>query len=92
MGILLWVGRRLAGFLTTPSRAPYANAPTCPEVLSRIIRPGDVLHIRHHSLFTPRDFDDSSCFAIVKPTVEGGFDHRSQSWDDRTPQLVGTAA
>lgn len=34
----------------------------------------EVLHIRHHSLFTPRDFDVSPYFAIVKPTLEMGFD------------------
>jgi hypothetical protein len=34
----------------------------------------EVLHIRHHSLFTPRDFDVSPYFAIIKPTLELGFD------------------
>ncbi len=34
----------------------------------------EVLHIRHHSLFTPRDFDVSPYFAIIKPTLEAGFD------------------
>lgn len=43
MGLLVSLGRLLAGYLTGPSRAPYANAPTDPELLSRIIRPGDVL-------------------------------------------------
>ena len=33
-------------------------------------------HIRHHSLFTPRDFDVSPFFEIVKPTLEQGFDYR----------------
>lgn len=36
----------------------------------------EILHIRHHSLFTPRDFDVSPFFRIVKPTVEAGFDYR----------------
>jgi hypothetical protein len=37
----------------------------------------EALHIRHHSLFTPRDFDVSPYFAVVKPTLEQGFDpHR----------------
>lgn len=37
----------------------------------------EVLHIRHHSLFTPRDFDVSPYFAIIKPTLDAGFDfHR----------------
>ncbi|MES2125331.1 MAG: lipo-like protein, partial [Gemmatimonadota bacterium] len=34
----------------------------------------EALHIRHHSLFTPRDFDVSPYFAIIKPTIEHGFD------------------
>ncbi|PWE49870.1 lipo-like protein [Thioclava sp. NG1] len=37
---------------------------------------GEILHIRHSSLFTPRDFDLSPYFAVIKPTLEGGFDFR----------------
>ena len=36
----------------------------------------EILHIRHHSLFTPRDFDVSPFFAVIKPTVQRGFDYR----------------
>jgi len=37
----------------------------------------EILHIRHHSLFTPRDFDVSPYFQIIKPTLKQGFDfHR----------------
>ncbi len=36
-----------------------------------------IYHIRHHSLFTPRDFDVSPYFKIVKPTIEHGFDYRA---------------
>jgi hypothetical protein len=43
----------------------------------------DILHIRHHSLYTPRDFDISPYFAIVKPTIEAGFDHRALTWAHR---------
>ena len=42
----------------------------------------ELLHIRHHSLFTPRDFDISPYFRIVKPTVEAAFDPRALSWGD----------
>lgn len=42
----------------------------------------EVLQIRHHSLFTPRDFDLSPYFAIVKPTIERGFDYRGIKWYD----------
>ncbi len=42
----------------------------------------EILHIRHHSLFTPRDFDVSPYFGIVKPTIERGFDFRQLDWSD----------
>lgn len=48
----------------------------------------DILHIRHHSLFTPRDFDVSPYFQIVKPSIERGFDHRNLSWATAKPQLA----
>ena len=44
----------------------------------------EILHIRHHSLYTPRDFDVSPFFAVVKPTIETGFDYKSIQWD-RSP-------
>lgn len=40
----------------------------------------DILHIRHHSLFTPRDFDVSPYFEIVKPCISDNFDHRELLW------------
>jgi hypothetical protein len=43
----------------------------------------EILHIRHHSLFTPRDFDVSPFFAIIKPTIERGFDHKRINWSDK---------
>ena len=46
----------------------------------------EILHIRHHSLFTPRDFDLSPYFEIVKPTLVNGFDYKSLVWGDRLPQ------
>jgi len=45
----------------------------------------EILHIRHHSLFTPRDFDISPFFAIIKPTIEAGFDYRSVPWASEEP-------
>jgi hypothetical protein len=41
---------------------------------------GEILHIRHHSLFTPRDFDLSPFFRVVKPTIERGFDYKKLRW------------
>ncbi len=48
----------------------------------------EIYHIRHHSLFTPRDFDLSPYFRVVKPTLEGDFDYRSLTWgDDDTMEI-----
>lgn len=40
----------------------------------------EMLHIRHHSLYTPRDFDLSPYFQVVKPTIESGFDPHNLFW------------
>lgn len=48
----------------------------------------EILHIRHHSLFAPRDFDISPYFAIIKPTLEAGFDYRTLEWADRIEPAV----
>jgi hypothetical protein len=37
----------------------------------------DVMHIRHSSLYAPRDFDISPYFEVVKPTLANGFDYRA---------------
>jgi hypothetical protein len=49
----------------------------------------EILHIRHHSLFAPRDFDLSPYFEIVKPHIAGGFDHRSLTWGSAADQPQG---
>lgn len=41
----------------------------------------EIYLIRHHSLYTPRDFDISPFFDIIKPAIESGFDYRSIAWD-----------
>lgn len=48
----------------------------------------EILHIRHHSLYTPRDFDLSPYFAIVKPTLEYGFDYKQVVWGEREKALA----
>lgn len=40
----------------------------------------EILEIRHHSLFAPRDFDLSPYFQVIKPTVQHGFDYKSLTW------------
>lgn len=52
-----------------------AGSDDCPGCVEEILR------IRHHSLFVPRDFDVSPYFAVVKPTLANGFDYRSVRWD-----------
>ena len=42
----------------------------------------EMLEIRHSSLYAPRDFDISPYFAVVKPTLEGGFDYKAVAWAD----------
>jgi permuted papain-like amidase YaeF/Yiix C92 family enzyme len=49
----------------------------------------EILHIRHHSLFAPRDFDLSPYFQIVKPTIETAFDPHKLTWADRQAQGSG---
>ena len=41
----------------------------------------EVLHIRHHSLYTPRDFDVSPYFDIVKPFILKNPDYKSFNWN-----------
>lgn len=48
----------------------------------------EILHIRHHTLYTPRDFDISPYFAIVKPTLETGFDYKRYLWGEDRDVLV----
>ena len=45
----------------------------------------EVMHIRHWSLFTPRDFDISPYFQVVKPTIAKGFDYRKIAWARESP-------
>ena len=42
----------------------------------------EILRIRHHSLFAPRDFDVSPYFAIVKPTLDRGFNPSKLTWEN----------
>ena len=63
-------------------------------ILQRVKRPDDdrkvksqfsrdeILLIRHHSLYTPRDFAIPPYFAIIKTTLETGFDYKRFSWGE----------
>ncbi|OIO75494.1 MAG: lipo-like protein [Gallionellales bacterium CG_4_10_14_3_um_filter_54_96] len=73
--------------------------PVLPNVEHKLGTPGcdacerEILHIRHHSLFTPRDFDISPFFEIVKPSIVRGFDYHTLQWDSSPetdePPLTG---
>lgn len=52
------------------------DAPECPGCRE------EILSIRHHSLFAPRDFDISPYFQVIKPKLVNGFDHRRLHWND----------
>jgi hypothetical protein len=43
----------------------------------------EILEIRHHSLYSPRDFDLSPYFHVIKPTLVTGFDYRALTWSDQ---------
>ncbi len=51
----------------------------------------EILHIRHHSLYAPRDFDLSPYFQVVKPTLETGFDYRKLRWSDSGDEIASAA-
>lgn len=64
------------------------------KVRSRYAR-REILHIRHHSLYAPRDFDISPYFSVVKPTIEAGFDYKALRWTSRfavAPTKISTPA
>ncbi len=43
----------------------------------------EILHIRHYSLFAPRDFDISPFFQVIKSELENGFAYQDLVWSDR---------
>lgn len=46
----------------------------------------EVLVRRHYTLFTPRDFDVSPYFEIIKPRIHGGFDPHRLVWEHAPEQ------
>jgi hypothetical protein len=57
----------------------YPILPAITRVESESARQ-EIYHIRHSSLYAPRDFDISPYFAVIKPTIEGGFDYKTITW------------
>jgi Permuted papain-like amidase enzyme, YaeF/YiiX, C92 family len=62
-------------------RVRYPILPKLTRLDSEVARQ-EMLEIRHSSLYAPRDFDISPYFAVVKPTLESGFDYKSLQWAD----------
>ena len=66
----------------------YPILPKLTQLKSKVAR-REVLAIRHSSLYMPRDFDISPYFAIIKPTVEMGFDYKNLHWADLPKVATG---
>jgi hypothetical protein len=49
----------------------------------------ELAHIRHYSLFAPRDFDISPYFMVVKPTIEACFNHHSVKRSSEKGRIEG---
>ncbi len=65
-----------------PILPEISRTPGCMSARSTYSR-SEILHIRHHSLFAPRDFDLSPYFEIVKPTIRQGFDYKQLSFSGK---------
>jgi hypothetical protein len=52
-------------------------------------------HIRRHGLYTPRDFDISPYFAVIKPVIVNQFDYHTLEWSPKKlspPKKTGARA
>ncbi|WP_157019275.1 C40 family peptidase [Mesorhizobium xinjiangense] len=78
------------GLIRYPILPEVTRAPGRASAESAYSR-GEILHIRHHSLYTPRDFDLSPYFEIVKPTLVYGFDYKVLQWSDDEAQEPDSA-
>ena len=72
-------------------RVGYPILPAITRVESESARQ-EIYHIRDSSLYTPRDFDISPYFAVIKPTIEAGFDYKTIKWstDDMLAGRTGS--
>lgn len=52
-----------------------AATPECHDCIREIFQ------IRDHNLYTPRDFDVSPYFEIIKPSLTQGFNYKTLAWD-----------
>jgi hypothetical protein len=59
----------------------YPILPKITHVESRTA-PREIAEIRHPSFYSPRDFDISPYFMVVKPTLARGFNYKDMHWAD----------
>lgn len=59
-----------------------ANDPKCTACVE------EILSLRHHSLFVPRDFDVSPYFEVIKPTLAAGFEYRTLQWHEKASESM----
>jgi len=69
-----------------PILPEITRAPGRTKAVSRYSRQ-EIMHIRHHSLFAPRDFDLSPYFEVIKPTIQQGFDYKKMRWSDKVSDI-----
>ncbi len=67
-------------------RYPILPDRICTEFEGNVFR--ELMHIRHHSLFAPRDFDISPYFQIVKPELQEDFDYRAIDWKQHSADFL----
>ena len=67
-------------------RYPILPDRVCTELEGNVFK--ELMHIRHHSLFAPRDFDISPYFQIVKPELQEDFDYRTIDWHQHSPEFI----
>jgi Permuted papain-like amidase enzyme, YaeF/YiiX, C92 family len=59
----------------------YPILPKITRVESQTAR-GEIAENRHSSFYSPRDFDISPYFMVVKPTLARGFNYKDMHWAD----------
>jgi hypothetical protein len=64
----------------------YPNLPEKVEDAGYGIAPfvqSETVHIRKHGLYTPRDFDISPYFAVIKPVIVNKFNYHNLEWSPK---------
>jgi len=82
IGLSILSGSHLA---LAPEIARRARVPV---IVGGIIPEEDAAKLRAEGIaavYTPRDFDISPYFRVIKPVVEKGFDYQALAWADRNP-------